>query len=368
MKHTPLITTLLMLAAVMGLHAQTSTVLVKSGDLINGTASKSAKLLSFGNVSMNDAGGIAFQGYANETNAGTPIIRTNLSVSYQYTNVLTILSTNRFNGTVTNVLSITNLWNVNGTTNAYISTYPQIRYATNIVGTTNSNSLSTFISTFYQPQGGHNVTNFSVITTNIVTSISYSGVWASDTNGNLNLMIRSGQPAGISNAVITSFTDPVINNNGAAAFVGYSMVSNSALATNGLLSNSVSSAGTIYLQLQGSTNLIPVASVGSTAPGTIAKFTSFNNLALPDVGGVIFVGMAGTNQGVWVQNSDTSVCLVALRGQTMTVGTNNKVVSSFNLMNAPYPGVTRSYSSKTGSIIYQAYFTDGSSAIIQVNR
>ena len=375
MKTLPLITALILTTVASALQAQTSSILIKSGDTINGTSSNSARLSSFNSVCMNDAGGIAFVGYASETNRVTnAVTRTNFSVGVQYTNVVSRVVTNRFFGTVTNVITTTNRWNVNGTTNTYISQYPQIRYATNGTNQTNgsaiSNSLSSFEYTAHTPQGGRVVTNSSIVITNIVTttSRSFSGIWSSDSNGTLNLMIRSGQPTDTSNAVISSFTDPVINNNGDAAFIGYTLATTPVISTNGGISNSITRAGTIYLSLQGSTNPIRVASVGAPAPGTSGNFTSFSNIALPDVGGVIFVGMVGTNQGVWVQNSDASVQLVALRGQSIMVGGTNKVISSFNLMNYGYPGVTRSYSQETGTITYRAYFTDGTSAAVRVNR
>ncbi|MCE9543863.1 MAG: hypothetical protein K8R38_10180 [Verrucomicrobia bacterium] len=278
MKHIPLKTALLSIAMAAGLHAQTSSILIKSGDRINGTASNSAKLISFGNVTMNDLGGVAFQGYATETNAVTnPLTRTNISVSYQYTNVLSTNYTSRFYGIVTNVISYTNLWNVNGATNAYINQSPQIKYATNgtnqFGGATNTNTLNSFITVRYTPQGGHLVTNRAVVTTNFVSlsSSSYTGIWASDSNGVLNLMIRSGQTAGPSNPAIIGFTDPVLNDNGAAAFIGYSLSIKSTQTTNGAVSNTVSSYSTIYLALQGNTNLIKVAAIGSPAPGTDAN-------------------------------------------------------------------------------------------------
>ena len=560
MKHIPLITAIIILGATISLNAQTSTILIKTGDAITGTSSNSAVLLSLGNVTMNDIGGIALQGYATETNRSTNeititnfgyitnyvpctnyalttnmvnftnytyetnmvpwtnytyatnlvtytnytyetnmapwtnytyatnlvtytnynyetnmvsytnttvermtnvVTQTNQSVTYQYTSVITTnVVINNYNGIITNTLYTTNIFNVNGSTNAYVNKIAQTQISTN--------SRVTFTNTYNTPQGGHSVTNtyttnvtqysyqtnstvtnrpvvtstpyltnrpvvtttpyltnrpvvtttpyltnrpvvtitpyltnrpvvtttpyltnrpvvtttpyltnrpvltwtnFVTLTNRVsVTTLNYSGIWATDTNDSINLMIRSGQPIGTSNSIITWFTAPVINNNGAIAFIGYSLTTNSVMNTNGTSSNIVSSAGTIYLALQGSTNLINVASVGAAAPGTSGVFTSFSNLALPDVGGVIFVGMVGTNQGVWVQNSDLTVQLVALKGQSINVDGTNKVISNFNLINYGYPGVTHSYSQDTGTITYQAYFTDGTSAAIRVNR
>jgi len=66
MKTLPLITSLLTIMLATGLHAQTSSILVKSGDTINGISSNSATLRSLGSVVMNDLGNIAFQGFATE--------------------------------------------------------------------------------------------------------------------------------------------------------------------------------------------------------------------------------------------------------------------------------------------------------------
>ncbi len=358
-----------------GLHAQTSSILIKSGDTIKGISNTPATINSMNWVTMNDIGGISFQGFATEANrtniVTNPVTRTNISVSIQYTNVLTSNSIIRFLGTVTNVVYTTNNWNVNGITNAYVNKFAQISLTTNQIGTTNSNALSSFTNTFYAPQGGRNVTNTSIATTNIISiniapGLAYSGIWASDTNGSVNLMIRSGQSSGISNSTINSFYNPIINNNGAVAVVGYATVTNSASTTNGSLTNALSNTTSIYLAQQGSTNPIRVASVGYPAPGTSENFTSlgiYAGFGLPDVGGVVFYGSAGTNQGIWVQNPDTSVRLVALTGQSITVGSTNKVIRNFN-----FSTFNGNFSQDTGAITYQAYFSDGTSAAVRVNR
>jgi hypothetical protein len=379
MKHTPILTILLILGAALGLHAQTSSILIKSGDTINGTSSNSAILRSFGNVSMNDAGDIAFQGYASEslriTNTApvtnTVIARTTNTVPV--TNTVITRTTNTVPVTNTVVRANTNSVPITYTTNVITTNQIRVTYATNVVTSNQTRITST--------------TNVIIGSINKIatSSTNYAGIWRSDSNGNLNLTFRSGLPSQSSNPLISGFTDPVLNNNGATAFIGFNYVTNG-FSTNTLISTNITTGSlvtntvtnpivaptnsTIYLALpdSGPNNLLNVASVGSPAPGTSDNFTSFNNLALPDVGGVIFVGMAGTNQGVWVQNADASVHLVAIRGQSMTVGNTNRIVKSFSLMNGPYPGVTRSYSEETGVITYQAWFTDGTSAAVRVNR
>jgi hypothetical protein len=436
MKHTPILTILLILGAALGLHAQTSSLLIKPGDRVGGISSTTPATLDYiSSVSMNDLGGIAFTGWASdrinttnlvtntvwtyttnfvpwtnfsrETNYVTStntsvtattnvVTRTNNSISYQYTNVLVSEYVINFAGTVTNVIWRTNVWNVNGTTNAYVSKTAQILYGTYSQGTfTNvtctpqgyravTNTYTTNVNQISY-QTNYTVTNRPVVTstpiltnrpvvsssTNTVVSnrvtssmLGYSGIWASDTNGSNNLLIRSGQPSGISDFKITSLYNPVINNNGAVACIGYSMATNSVTTTNGTVTNALTSVSSIYLALPGATNPVLVASVGSPAPGLSDNFTSFGTIVLPDVGGVIFTAWAGTNNGIWVQDSDFSVKPVALRGQSITVGSSNKVISNFSY---PFPG-NKFHSQDTGIITYQAYFTDGTSAVVRVNR
>lgn len=407
MKNT-LLAAITLLCTSMGLHAQSSSLLIQTGDQVNGISSNPATIRFVGSVSMNDLGGIAFQGSATQSNITTNMVtrivysyttnfvtftntsvtpvtnivtRTNSTVIAQYTNVLASNVVISFTGTVTNVIYRTNYWNVNGTTNAYVSQTAQIQYAINSPGI--------FTNIIYQPLGFRLVTNTfttnipqisyrtnytvtnrpvvtvssNTITTNagLNTLVSYSGIWASDSNGSVNLIVRSGQPSGISNYPITSLFNPVINNNGAVAFIGWSLFTNPVVTTNGTVTNVLSNVQSIHLVLPGYTNPIVVASVGSQAPGLSSNFTSFGTIVLPDVGGVIFTGWAGTNNGIWVQDPDFSVRLVACRGQSISVGSTNKVISSFSLMN-------RFHSQDAGIITYQASFTDGTSGAVRVNR
>jgi hypothetical protein len=432
MKYILLITIMLVLSATLGLEAQTSSLLIQSGDQVGGTSSNTATIRSIYGATMNDLGSIAFCGNATETN-GTAnlvtntiytyatnyvswtnysyttnyipqtntsitritnvVIQTNKTISYQYTNVLASNMIITFMGTITNVLYRTNYYNVNGTTNAYVSKSAQLLYI--------PNSPGTFTNINYMPLGYHAVTNayitnvpqisfqtnytitnrpvvtstpfltnrpvVSISTNNVVTNSvipqlsSYNGIWASDTNGSFNLMIRSGQPSGISDFTISGFYNPVINNNGAIAFIGYSTATSSVTINIGTVTNALTNVSSIYLSLPGATNKLNVASVGSPAPGLPDNFSSFGTMVLPDVGGVIFTGWAGTNNGIWVQNSDFSVHLVAFRGQSIPSGSSNKVISSFTLIN-------HFHNQDTGIITYQAYFTDGTSAIVRVNR
>jgi len=363
MKNTPLITALLILGATIGLNAQTTTILIKSGDPINGSTSNSAKLLSMGNIVMNEIGGIAFQGYASENVTRTNVISitnrtvTPVEIIVPVTNSIITAQTNNVPIT-SSTIGATNLNRVTYSTNTVVTNKHIVTYVTNTtVGITNQ--ISTLTTT-------------------------YNGVWTTDIKGQLNLVARSGQPIFSSTNTLSYVTDPVLNDNGASAFIGYSYATNGfttntffqtnsvngVISTNTFTSPIISSNTAIYLAMPGvgPNNLLPVASIGSPAPGTSANFTSFSNIALPDVGGVIFVGIAGTNQGVWAQDASATVHLIAAQGQTISVGGTNKVIRSFSMMNNGFPGVTRSYSDDTGAIVFQAYFTDGTSAAVKVSR
>jgi hypothetical protein len=325
------------------------------------------------------------------------VTRTNNLVTYQYTNVLKSEHVYTFIGVVTrHGTYTTNYWNVNGKTNAYVNIRPlfvpggvedrvsvtnvyftpQGHHAVTNTYTTNVNQIS--YQTNYTVTNRPVVTSTPILTnrpvvsssTNAVVSnrvtssmLSYNGIWASDTNGSNNLLIRSGQPSGISDFKITSLSSPVINNNGAVACIGNYMATNSVTTSNATVTNALTWVNSIYLALPGATNPVLVASVGSRAPGLSDNFTSFGTIVLPDVGGVIFTAWAGTKNGIWVQDSDFSVKLVACSGQSILVGLFKKVISRVSI-----PYMNKFHSQDTGIITYQAWFTDGTSAVVRVNR
>jgi hypothetical protein len=111
-----------------------------------------------------------------------------------------------------------------------------------------------------------------------------------------------------------------------------------------------------------------VAIAGSPAPGTSTNFSFFNSIAIPDTGGVIFHATAGTNSGIWAQNSSGVLSPVAISGQSLQVGATNKIIRSLSMNMGGWPGPIRSVNQDTGTIIYQAWFTDGTSAWMRVRR
>jgi hypothetical protein len=204
---------------------------------------------------------------------------------------------------------------------------------------------------------------------------NYSGIWATGGASNaLGLIAKNGDVApGTSNNFV-SFSSPVYNNASAVAFIGY--VRSAAISTNQTtngLSNSVvftpSISGIWTTQpFNGSNALTMVAIAGSPAPGTSANFTSFSSIAIPDTGGVIFQATAGTNSGIWAQNASGVLSPVAISGQLLQVGATNKVIRFISMSTGGWPGPIRSVNQDTGTIIYQAWFTDGTSAWMKVRR
>jgi hypothetical protein len=283
---------------------------------------------------------------------------------------------------VTNVLTFTNRWNVNGTTNTYVSRIAQIRNETN--STTNI-PISRFTNTTHNPQGLTSVTNVTILTNRTVSMTgitNYSGIWATGGASNaLGLIAKSGDVApGTSNNFV-SFSSPVYNNASAVAFIGY--VRSAAISTNGLTNAGaiISTNSGIWstqprsdivtiqpFPLNPTNRLTQVAISGSPAPGTKTNFTSFNSITLPDTGGVIFQATAGTNQGIWVQDANGTVNPVAITGQSLQVGATNKVIRSLSMTMGGFPGPIRSVNQDTGTIIYQAWFTDNTTAWMRVRR
>jgi hypothetical protein len=377
MKTLPLITALILTTVASALHAQT-TLLIQPGDTVPGVTTN-ARLSWINGVTINEFDGYAFSGRSVEYSYRTNItVFTNRTITSFFTNVISSNSVITFRGTVTNVSTFTNRWNVNGTTNSYVSRTAQIRYETN--STTNS-TISSFTNTRHIPQGLTTATNFTPVTNRTVSMTgytNYTGIWATGGASNaLGLIAKSGDAApGTSNSNnFVSFSSPVYNNASAVAFIGY--VRPLGILTNGQTTNGLTNAGIFTpttagiwttQPFNGSNALTMVAIAGSPAPGTGANFTSFNSITIPDAGGVIFQANAGTNTGIWAQNASGVLSTVAISGQSLQVGGTNKVIRSLSMSMGGWPGPIRSVNQDTGTIIYQAWFTDGTSAWMRVRR
>jgi len=281
------------------------------------------------------------------------------------------------------------------------------------------------------------VTQFPIVyamaATPLVTNISlptytntWSGIWAQDRNGKLQLVVRTS-PMIPDIGGFSSFSDPVYNNSNNVAFVGnYSPGFIFIPTPLGTTSNSVFRGGTgIWTSATVTNPLNPVAFVGQPAPGypkslttsvgtftdlanqsstngvklsnpaitftNPMTFTSFDKIALPDQGGVVILATVSTTnyyypstsngitanvvaiqpltqQGIWAQDNSGNLQLIARQGGTLKVGSTNKMIQSLSFLNSSTvtSGQTRHFSQDTGNLLYNATFTDGTQAIVKV--
>jgi hypothetical protein len=258
---------------------------------------------------------------------------------------------------------------------------------------------------------------------------TWSGIWAQDRSGKLQLVVRTSPPIPDIGG-FWGMSDPVYNNAHAVAFTasyspGFIYIP-TPLGTN---SNSVFRGGAgVWTSSGAMTNpLHPVAFVGQPAPGyptplvtsvgTLSDlwnqsstngtglpntntpttftnpvtFTSFDQIALPDQGGVVFLATVSTTnyyypptsngisanyvatspltqQGIWAQDTLGRLKLIAREGGTLKVGAATKTIESLSFLNAtnPISGQTRHFSQNTGNLLFSAIFTDGTEAIVKV--
>jgi hypothetical protein len=202
-----------------------------------------------------------------------------------------------------------------------------------------------------------------------VSSANDSGIWKTDGVGVRTLIAREGSAApdamgSDSAAVFSGFSDPVVNAAGRVAFRG-------TLRTG---VGGVSSANSNGLWAQNASGLALVARKGDQAPGLDAgaKFSAFQQFALPDAGGLIFLAtVAGTNvssadnAGLWAVDGGGVVQLVARKGDLIPVNGADKKIKAITLFAAtPFSaGQTRSFSTD-GAILFRATFTDKSTALM----
>ena len=246
-------------------------------------------------------------------------------------------------------------------------------------------------------------------------SPSWSGIWADDAKGNLQLIVQSRRTGGapfVGGNGFTVISDPVYNNSNNVAFTGkwYSDGTPVRNAFNG---------GTGVWTSRNLTN--PVAWIGQQAPGytqpltitvsspyawstnkitfpsTPPVFSSFDRIALPDTGRLIlWATVSATNNvprppipvpkggvtvvpqelrqsvlsqhGIWLQNASGGLDLVVREGATLNV--NGKILVIVSIAAASADGPTgsqsRSFNQKTGTLAYRATFTDGTQAIMKV--
>lgn len=351
------------------------TTVFQSGNAVPGDTNTNDTFVSFGSPAFNATGGVAFQA--------------------------TVVSSN--------TIFWTNIFTPFSITSPAIQKHKQSNPLTNIVR----------IDPIYFP-----------LFTN------WSGIWADDAAGNLNLVARTGQAAPGLTSAFTSFSDPVYNNSNAVAFVGKTFqVFNYARPINNLLPigghyptnpgtgvwTTQIFAGTNNINTNRTNGLTLVAAIGTPAPGfsNNATFSSFDQIALPDQGGVVMLASVSTTrilypprptnpaqplplyvivqpvtqQGIWAQDTMGNLNMIAHVGGSISLNGTNKTIAALSFLNggnqpsapifypllgiynsslfpsntsSPVNGQTRSFDQETGNFIFKATFTDGTQATLKV--
>jgi hypothetical protein len=174
------------------------------------------------------------------------------------------------------------------------------------------------------------------------------------------VVAQTGTPApdatGLSTSgTFTKLSDPVFNNNDHVAFIG-------TLKTSGTNITSKDDTG-IWSDFDGTMKLI--VQEGQTEPGgSGGKFSKFNQIVLPDVGGVVFQATltgvpSSANQGVWAMTAG-GLKRVVIAGQQLpyrnaTQETVKKIAIFQQAANVL--GQSRSFDATTQNLVYQATFT-----------
>jgi hypothetical protein len=194
----------------------------------------------------------------------------------------------------------------------------------------------------------------------IVTAASSAGIWAQDDTGTRHLVARTGGAAPDTNAIFSSFSNPVYNDNEAVAFLGNLRIipgEATALTSQGIWSNSSGS-----LQL--------VALRGNQAPGypSGVNFSSFSTFALTDTNGVIIsaaVNARTNNRGIWEGNTLGDLQLLLKLGDTVNGNTITglTVLPALSFVN----GQSRSFSQTAGGLVCLANFGKTATGILEIN-
>ena len=244
----------------------------------------------------------------------------------------------------------------------------------------------------------------------------WSGIWADDAKGNLQLIVQSRRKGGVPFVGGNGFTvisDPVYNNSNNVAFTGtwYSdgtPVKNAFNGGTGVWTsrNLTKPVAWIGQQAPGYTQPLTIT-VSSpyawstnkiTFPSTPPVFSSFDRIALPDTGRLIlWATVSATNNvprppipvpkgggvtfvtqeirqsvlsqhGIWLQNASGGLDLVVREGATLNVNGKIRVIDSLATASADGPtgSQSRSFNQTTGTLAYRATFTDGTQAIMKV--
>ena len=157
------------------------------------------------------------------------------------------------------------------------------------------------------------------------------------------------------------FADPVLNNNGAVAFVG--------VLKPGVDGINWAKQWGIWATTSGT--LTEIAQQGSAAPGG-GVFAAFDQMVLPDATGPVFLANLwglphSEDEGIWA-DWDGTLTRVVVKGEAIDPHDTVETVTRINIFEV-VPGAigqSRSFDASTGNLAYELGFADGSWAIYEV--
>ncbi|HWD90972.1 MAG TPA: choice-of-anchor tandem repeat NxxGxxAF-containing protein [Verrucomicrobiae bacterium] len=202
---------------------------------------------------------------------------------------------------------------------------------------------------------GYGPTNNTVIAT----------VFNSVLNSSFQFLVRTGDAAPdvfgrTGDATYSELGDPILNNNGHIAFLAHV--------------HGPRHSNTLGVWSDADGIMKRIVAVGDIEPGgSGAKFQDFDQIVLPDVGGVIIeadVGGSGVRkQGLWAVGENGALQRLLLEGDTLDFHGSPKTLKRFRIFQIPshFAGQTRSFDPGTRSLIFQAIFSDGSWGIYRIS-
>jgi hypothetical protein len=200
-----------------------------------------------------------------------------------------------------------------------------------------------------------------------IPSANKMGIWLYN-GSSTSLVVETGTAVPGLTVPLAALQDPVLNNDGEIAFIGTSVTPRFRAAAD---------AQGIFTATGGTVSKI--ATAGGPAPifagstSTTGTFASFQQVVLPDTGGPIFTATLrgakpGKATGLWSADSSGNIYLVAQAGNMVEVHGHPKLIKSISIFNSlPYvSGQSRSFDPQWRNLVFVAYFTDGTWAIIQM--
>jgi len=197
-----------------------------------------------------------------------------------------------------------------------------------------------------------------------ITAANAGGIWRRN-GATTSLVARVGNEApDTGGALFAKLDEPVLNNDGNIAFLG-SLRPAKKLATaatdSGLWSDRTGSLALVVREGD------PAAEV----PG--GKFASFSQLILPDGGGPIFLATlkgvpARAKTGLWSVGADNQPHLLVQTSNVVDVHGKKKTIKSLQVFQVcrQVSGQSRNFDASSRNVVFQATFTDGTWAILQI--